>query len=90
RKVMGASVTDLWALLSKDFVLLVGISLLIAVPLGRYFMGNWLMHYQYRSTMPWWVFASAAIGALLITLLTVSYQGIRAARMNPVKALRTE
>ncbi|HXB05633.1 MAG TPA: ABC transporter permease [Puia sp.] len=90
RKVMGASVTNLWALLSRDFVVLVGISLIIAIPLARYFMSNWLMHYQYRSTMPWWVFAAAAAGALLITLLTVSYQGIRAAKMDPVKALRTE
>ncbi|WP_331576573.1 ABC transporter permease [Puia sp.] len=90
RKIMGASTTDLWVLLSRDFMLLVGISLFIAIPLGRYFMTNWLMHYQYRSTMPWWIFAAAGAGALLITLLTVSYQGIRAAQMNPVKALRSE
>ena len=90
RKVMGASVANLWALLSRDFVLLVGISLLIAIPLARYFMSSWLMHYQYRSTMPWWVFACAGAGALLITLATVSYQGIRAAKMDPVRALRTE
>lgn len=90
RKILGASVANLWALLSKDFLLLVGISLLIALPLGRYFMNNWLMHYAYRSTMPWWIFAAAAIGALLITVLTVSWQGIRAARKNPVEALRTE
>jgi len=90
RKILGASVTNLWALLSEDFLLLVGISLLIALPLGRYLMSNWLMHYTYRSTMPWWIFAAAAIGALAITLLTVSWQGIRAARKNPVEALRTE
>ncbi|HEY4336042.1 MAG TPA: FtsX-like permease family protein, partial [Puia sp.] len=90
RKVLGASVTSVWVLLSKDFLGLVTISLLIAIPLGRYFMSNWLMHYQYRSTMPWWIFAAAAAGALLITLLTVSWQGIRAGRMNPVTALRTE
>jgi len=90
RKVMGASVANLWALLSRDFVVLIGISLLIAIPLGRYFMSNWLMHYQYRSAMPWWIFAAAAIGALAITLLTVSYQGIRAARLNPVVSLRSE
>jgi len=90
RKVMGASVLDLWALLSRDFMVLIGISLAIAIPLGRYFMSNWLMHYHYRSTMPWWIFAAAAAGALAITLLTISYQGLRAARMNPVKALRNE
>jgi ABC-type antimicrobial peptide transport system permease subunit len=90
RKVLGASVTSVWLLLSKDFLGLVTISLLIAIPLGRYFMGSWLMHYQYRSTMPWWIFAAAAAGALMITLLTVSWQGVRAGRMNPVTALRTE
>jgi predicted lysophospholipase L1 biosynthesis ABC-type transport system permease subunit len=90
RKVMGATVADLWALLNKDFMLLITISLLIAIPLARYFMSNWLTHFQYRSNMPWWIFASAAAGALLITLLTISWQGIRAARKNPVEALRTE
>jgi len=90
RKVLGASVANLWILLSKDFLLLVSISLVIALPLGRYFMSHWLMHYQYRSTMPWYIFAAAAAAALLITLLTVSWQGIRAARKNPVEALRTE
>ncbi|GGB24366.1 ABC transporter permease [Puia dinghuensis] len=90
RKVMGASVVNLWALLSKDFLLMVAISIVIALPLGYNFMGNWLMHYPYHATMPWWVFAWAAAGALLITLLTVSYQGIKAAMMNPVRALRTE
>jgi hypothetical protein len=90
RKVLGASVTQIWALLSKDFVLLVVISLLIAVPLGHYLMSNWLMHYPYRSTLPWYIFAAAAAGALLITLLTISWQGIRAAKKNPVQALRSE
>jgi len=90
RKVLGASVTSVWGLLSKDFLQLVTLSLLIAIPLGYYFMNNWLMHFQYRATTPWYIFAAAAIGALLITLLTVSWQGIRAGRMNPVTALRTE
>ena len=90
RKVLGASVFNLWRLLSKDFVALVIISLFISIPLARYFMGNWLLHYQYRSGMPWWVFAAAAAGALLITLLTVSYQSIKAASMNPVKSLRSD
>jgi putative ABC transport system permease protein len=90
RKVMGATVVNLWALLSKDFVVLVGISFLIAVPLAHYFMSNWLMHYPYRSPLPWWVFAAACIGAILITLATVSYQSIKAARINPVKSLRSE
>jgi hypothetical protein len=90
RKVMGASVVNLWGLLSKDFVVLVGISLLLAMPMAWYFMSNWLLKYQYRSTMAWWIFAAAGVGALLITLLTVSYQSIKAALANPVKSLRSE
>lgn len=90
RKVLGASVLNLWTLLSKDFVFLVIVSLLIAAPLSGYFMQHWLQHYEYRSTISWWIFAVAAIGALLITILTVSYQAIRAALMNPVDSLKTE
>lgn len=90
RKVMGASVVNLWGMLSKDFVLLVGISLLLAMPLAWYFMNNWLQKYQYRSDMAWWIFAMAGVGALFITLLTVSYQSIKAAMANPVNSLRSE
>ncbi|HMH22274.1 MAG TPA: ABC transporter permease [Puia sp.] len=90
RKVLGASVFNLWSQMSKDFVLLVVVSLFIAIPLAYYFMGNWLLHFEYRSDMPWWAFAAAGMGAILITLLTVSYQSIRAALMNPVKSLRAE
>jgi putative ABC transport system permease protein len=90
RKVLGASVFNLWGMLSKDFIVLVVISLLIATPLAYYFMSNWLMHYEYRANMPWWVFAAAGAGALVITLITVSYQSIKAALMNPVKSLKTE
>ncbi len=90
RKVLGASVFSLWRLLSREFVALVIISLLIAIPLAYHFMGNWLQQYPYRSAMPWWIFAAAGLGALLITLVTVSYQGIKAALMNPVRSLRSE
>jgi putative ABC transport system permease protein len=90
RKVLGASVFNLWRLLSKDFVVLVMIALLIATPVAYYCMNNWLQNYQYRSGIPWWIFAAAAAGAVLITLLTVSYQGIKAALMNPVRSLRSE
>ncbi|HMH24662.1 MAG TPA: ABC transporter permease [Puia sp.] len=90
RKVLGASVFNLWRLLSRDFVFLVLISLLVAMPLAWYFMNGWLQHYQYRSGMPWWVFAAAGAGAILITLFTVSYQAVRAALANPVRSLRTE
>ena len=90
RKVLGATVFNLWGLLTKDFIVLVGISLLIAIPVAYFCMGNWLQHYAYRSRMPWWIFASAGAGALLITLLTVSYQSITTALTNPVKSLRSE
>jgi len=90
RKVLGASVFNLWGLLSKDFIKLVAIAIVLAVPLASYFMSGWLDKYQYRADMSWWIFVLTAVGALLITLLTVSYQSIRAATMNPVKSLRSE
>ncbi len=90
RKVLGASVFDLWQMLSKDFVVLVIIALLIASPVSYFFMHKWLQSYQYRTDITWWIYALAAIGAMLITLLTVSYQSIKAALANPVKSLKTE
>jgi putative ABC transport system permease protein len=90
RKVLGASIYNVWRLLSKDFVLLVIISLLIAIPTAWYFMTNWLQNYQYRSNISWWIFAAAGMGALLITILTVSFQAIKAALANPVRSLRSE
>jgi len=90
RKVMGASALNLWGMLSKDFLRLVLFSLLLAMPIAWYLMSNWLDKYQYRSTMAWWVFAVSGVGAILITLLTVSYQSIKAALANPVKSLRSE
>ena len=90
RKVLGASVVNLWLLLSKEFVVLVLIAFLIATPLAYYFMHGWLQSYEYRVSLSWWIFASAGIGALVVTLLTASYQGIRAALQNPVRSLRSE
>jgi putative ABC transport system permease protein len=90
RKVLGASVKNIWALLSKEFVVLVLASLLIAFPLAYYFMDNWLQDYVYRTNLSWTIFAMAGGGALLITLLTVSFQAVKAALANPVKALRNE
>ena len=90
RKVLGATVVNLWALLSKDFVQLVVLSQLIASPLAYYFMHKWLMNYHYRTDISWWVFGITCLGALAITLLTVSYQSIKAATANPVKSLRSE
>lgn len=90
RKVLGASVFNLWRLLSKEFVGLVLISILIATPLAWYFMHNWLHNYEYRTNMSWWIFIAAGVGALFITLLTVSFQSIKAALTNPIKSLRSE
>ncbi|MBX2843801.1 MAG: ABC transporter permease [Flammeovirgaceae bacterium] len=90
RKIAGASTFMLWKLLSKEFMLLVTLSCIIAVPFVLYFSGNWLDNYEYRTNIPWWIFAFASLGALLITLLTISYQAIKAALMNPVKSLKSE
>ncbi|RIV21325.1 ABC transporter permease [Fibrisoma montanum] len=90
RKVLGASVTNLWLLLSKDFVILVIIAFGISTFIARYFLNGWLQKYQYHTELAWWIFAVSGAGALLITLLTVSYQAIRAALVNPVKSLRSE
>ena len=90
RKVLGATVANLWALLSKDFVVLVLISSAIAIPVAWYFMDNWLQNYSYRTDLSWYIFFAAAIGSLIITLLTVSYQAIKAAMANPVRSLRSE
>jgi len=90
RKVLGASILNLWSLLSKDFMRLVIIAFGIATPIAYYFLNNWLQRYDYRTEISWWIFAAAGLGAVLITLLTVSFQSIRAALMNPVKSLRTE
>jgi len=90
RKVLGASVTGITALLSKDFITLVIISFIIAAPLAYWAMSKWLMDYTYRVNISWWVFALAGLLSVTIALLTVSYQSIRAALANPIKSLRTE
>ncbi|GAB3961975.1 ABC transporter permease [Spirosoma harenae] len=90
RKVLGASTFSLWGLLSKDFVRLVAIAFLISAPLAWYFLDDWLKNYEYHTTITWTIFVLSGLGATAITLLTVSYQAIRAALMNPVKSLRSE
>ncbi|HVW15154.1 MAG TPA: ABC transporter permease [Mucilaginibacter sp.] len=90
RKVLGASVLNLWGMLSKDFVVLVTISCALAVPISWYFLSGWLKGYQYHTGISFWIFVIACIGAMGITLLTVSYQSVKAAMANPVKSLRTE
>ena len=86
RKVLGATVLNVWRLLSKDFVILVFISLLIASPLAYYFMHGWLENYPYRVSISWWVFALAGLIAFLLTIVMVSFQAIKAAVTNPVKS----
>ena len=90
RKVLGASVFNLWQMLSKDFVTLVIISCAIAIPIAWYFLHKWLEQYAYRTDISWWIFVLAAIGAMVITLITVSYQAIKAALANPTSSLRSE
>lgn len=90
RKVLGATVANLWVMLSKDFVVLVIVALLIATPITYYLMNNWLHNYEYHTNISRWVFVGAGLGALMVTLLTVSYQSIKAALINPVRSLRSE
>ena len=90
RKVLGATVFNLWRLQSKEFLVPVAGAFILATPVAYYCMHTWLNNYQYRTTLDWWIFAAAGICAILITLVTVSYQAIKAALSNPVKSLRTE
>ncbi len=90
RKVLGATVFNVWKLLSRDFVVLVVISVLLATPLAYYYTNQWLQEYNYRIEISWWVFAVTSIAALTITLLTVSFQAVKAALMNPVESLKSE
>ncbi len=90
RKVLGASVTGITALLSKDFLKLVILSCLVAFPISWIVMYNWLQNFKYRIEISWWIFLAAGISAILIALITISFQSVKAAIANPVKSLRTE
>ena len=90
RKVLGARVTGLWALLSADFIKLVALSMLIAMPVSHYCMDQWLQNYALHTSLSAWIFVVAGVGLLLVTMATVGYQAVRAALMNPVKSLRIE
>jgi putative ABC transport system permease protein len=90
RKVLGASVTSIISMLSKDFLKLVAIAVVIASPIAWYVMNKWLENFAYRQPIAWWVFALAAFAAVCITVITVSYQAIKAAIANPVNSLRSE
>ncbi len=90
RKVLGASVFGITALLSKDFIKLVFIAILLAVPAAWYAMHQWLNNFVYRIDIEWWVFAAASLIAIFIAIATVSFQSVKAALMNPVKSLKSE
>jgi putative ABC transport system permease protein len=90
RKVLGASVRNLLFLLSKEFLFLVLISLVIAIPLTWWVMNNWLQDFAYRISIQWWIFALAGTAAIFIALATVGFQALKAALANPVDSLRTE
>lgn len=90
RKVLGASAVNITAMLSKDFLSLVLLSILIATPIAWWAMNKWLMDFAYHASVSWWIFAATGFGALGISLLTVSFQAIKAAIANPVKSLRSE
>lgn len=90
RKVLGARVVNLWALLSGDFLKLVMLSCMVSMPLSYFFMSRWLQNYTLHTTLSLWIFVAAGAGMLLITLVTVSYQALKAALMNPVSSLRSE
>ncbi len=90
RKTLGASVQSILVLLSKDFLKLILISLLLSIPLGWYIMSQWLMDYAYRISIGWWVFALAGATALAIAIFTICLQVLKVVTMNPVKSLRTE
>ena len=90
RKVLGASVMSLWRMLSKDFIFLVLVSCFVAIPVSYFYLKGWLAKYDYRIHISWWVFAAAGSCALIITILVVSSQAIKAALANPAKSLKTE
>lgn len=90
RKVLGASAGNVTTLLSKDFIKLVFIAIVIASPVAWYFMNKWLQDFAYRVTISWWMFAAASLLAVLVAVMTISFQAIKAAMANPVKSLRTE
>ncbi|MDR3181176.1 MAG: FtsX-like permease family protein, partial [Prevotellaceae bacterium] len=90
RKVLGASVTNIIAMLSKEFLWLVGVALLVAFPVAWYFMTKMLQEYVYRIPLSWWIFAATAVAVILLTVLSVGIQAYRAAIANPINAIKTE
>jgi ABC-type antimicrobial peptide transport system permease subunit len=90
RKILGASVTGLFKMMSKDFVKIIVIALMISIPISWYVMNNWIQGFAFHIDISWWMFAFSGFMVLLIAMFTVSYHTLKAARTNPVKSLRTE
>jgi ABC-type antimicrobial peptide transport system permease subunit len=90
RKVLGATAGNIVYLFSKEFIILIAIAFAIATPIAWYFMNQWLEDYAYRINIGWWVFLIAGVAAILIAMITISFQAIKAAVANPVKSLRSE
>ncbi|MEL6945379.1 MAG: FtsX-like permease family protein, partial [Bacteroidota bacterium] len=90
RKVLGASISNIVGLLSKDFLRLIIVALIIAIPVAYYSMQQWLSNFAYHVEIKWWVFALAGISTICIAVLTISFQSVRAALVNPVESLRGE
>ncbi len=90
RKVLGASIASILQMLSKEFITLIGIALIISSPIAYYFIEEWLANFPYRITISWWHFAITGIIAFIFSILSMSYQALKAALMNPVKSLKTE
>jgi putative ABC transport system permease protein len=90
RKVLGASVRGITTMLSMDFVKLVFLAIVIASPIAWWGMNKWLQDFAYKVPVSWWIFALAGVASILIALITVSFQSVKAALMNPVKSLKSE
>lgn len=90
RKVVGASVFAITSLITRDFIKLILLGIAIGVPIAWYFMNKWLINYEYRIDMPWWAFVTTGSLIIGIALLTISYESIKVALVNPIKSLKTE
>ncbi len=90
RKVLGASVSNITVMLSREFVLLIGIAIVIALPFGWYFMNRWLQDFTYRMDLTIWIFILSGMATLSIGLITVSFQAIKAAMVDPVKSIKVD
>jgi putative ABC transport system permease protein len=90
RKILGASLSNLWRLLSMEYVALAALAFIIAIPISWYLSDQWLQKFEYRTEISWILFLETGVGAVFVTLLTVSYQSMKAALANPVKSLRDE